>query len=106
MRSEMTFLTLKAWQTAGEGQPPEALLDHCDEIDGFKNDPRCENHCDTLVCGQNHERTEDARFSLQRSFCSPSDFQISFEPGFGAYQGLAQKIKVPFSRIFSFFLQF
>ena len=32
--------------------------------------------------------------------------QISFEPGFGAYQGLAQKIKVPFSRIFSFFLQF
>ena len=32
--------------------------------------------------------------------------QISFEPGFGAYQGLAQKIKVPFFRIFSFFLQF
>ena len=32
--------------------------------------------------------------------------QISFEPGFGAYQGLAQKIKVPFSRIFSVFLQF
>ena len=34
---------------------------------------------------------------------SPPDL---FEPGFGAYQGLAQKIKVPFSRIFSFFLQF
>ena len=32
--------------------------------------------------------------------------QISFEPGFGAYQGLAQKIKVPFSWIFSFFLRF
>ena len=32
--------------------------------------------------------------------------QISFEPGFGAYQSLAQKIKVAFSRIFSFFLQF
>ena len=32
--------------------------------------------------------------------------QISFKPGFGAYQSLAQKIKVPFSRIFSFFLQF
>ena len=35
-----------------------------------------------------------------------TDFQISFKPGFGAYQSLAQKIKVPFSRIFSFFLQF
>ena len=33
-------------------------------------------------------------------------YQISFEPGFGAYQGLAQKIKVPFSRIFCLFLQF
>ena len=29
--------------------------------------------------------------------------QISCEPGFGAYQGLAQKIKVPFSRIFPSF---
>ena len=29
--------------------------------------------------------------------------QISFQPGFGAYQGLAQKIKVPFSRIFCSF---
>ena len=29
---------------------------------------------------------------------------ISFEPGFGAYEDLAQKIRVPFSRIFSFFL--
>ena len=29
--------------------------------------------------------------------------KISFEPGFGAYQSLAQKIKAPFSRIFSFF---
>ena len=32
--------------------------------------------------------------------------QISFEPGFAAYQSLAQKIKVSFSRFFSFFLQF
>ena len=32
--------------------------------------------------------------------------QISFKPGLGAYQSLAQKIKVAFSRIFSFFLQF
>ena len=32
--------------------------------------------------------------------------QISFEPVFGAYQSLAQKIEVPFSRIFCFFLQF
>ena len=32
--------------------------------------------------------------------------QISFEPGFGAYQSLAQVLKAPFSRIFSFFLQF
>ena len=32
--------------------------------------------------------------------------QISFKPGFGAYQSLAQKIKVPFSMIFFFFLQF
>ena len=35
-----------------------------------------------------------------------NDIRISFEPGFGAYQGLAQKIEVAFSRIFSFFLQF
>ena len=28
-----------------------------------------------------------------------------FEPGFGAYQSLAQKIRAPFCRIFSFFLQ-
>ena len=33
-------------------------------------------------------------------------FQMSFEPGFGAYQSLAQKIKVPFAMIFFFFLQF
>ena len=33
-------------------------------------------------------------------------YQISFEPGFGAYQGLAQKIKVPFCTIFCSFLQF
>ena len=33
-------------------------------------------------------------------------YLISFEPGFGAYQGLAQKIEVPFSRIFRLFLQF
>ena len=32
--------------------------------------------------------------------------QISFEPGFGAYQGLAQKIKAPFSLIFRLFPQF
>ena len=32
--------------------------------------------------------------------------QISFEQGFGACQSLAQKIKVPFSKIFSVFLQF
>ena len=32
--------------------------------------------------------------------------QISSEPGFGAYQSLAQKIKVPFSRILCLFLQF
>ena len=32
--------------------------------------------------------------------------QISFEPGFGAYQGLAQKIKVPLSEVFCLFLQF
>ena len=32
--------------------------------------------------------------------------QLSFEPGSGAHQSLAQKIKVPFSRIFSFFPQF
>ena len=32
--------------------------------------------------------------------------QISFEPGFAAYQSLAQKMKVSFSRFFSFFLQF
>ena len=32
--------------------------------------------------------------------------QISFESGFGAYQSLAQKIKVPFSKVFSFVLQF
>ena len=31
-----------------------------------------------------------------RHSCIPPN-QISFEPGFGAYQGLAQKIKVPFS---------
>ena len=31
--------------------------------------------------------------------------QISFEPGFGAYQGLAQKIEVPFSRMFCLFLR-
>ena len=31
--------------------------------------------------------------------------QISFEPEFGAYQSLAQVLKVPISRIFSF-LQF
>ena len=36
----------------------------------------------------------------------PRIAQISFEPGFGAYQSLAQVLKVPFSRIFSFFLQF
>ena len=33
------------------------------------------------------------------------DQQISFEPGFGAYQSLAHKMKVAFSRIFAF-LQF
>ena len=33
----------------------------------------------------------------------PSDL---LSQGFGAYQRLAQKIKVPFFRIFSFFLQF
>ena len=32
--------------------------------------------------------------------------QIPFEPALGAYQSLGQKIKVPLSRIFSFFLQF
>ena len=32
--------------------------------------------------------------------------QISIEPGFGAHQGSAQKIKVFFSRNFCFFLQF
>ena len=32
--------------------------------------------------------------------------QISFEPGFGAYQGLAQEMKVPLSRFFRLFLQF
>ena len=33
--------------------------------------------------------------------------QISFEPGFGAYQGLGRKMKVPLSRILCFvFLQF
>ena len=38
---------------------------------------------------------------------SPTDSaQISLEPGCGAHQSLAQKIKVPFSRIVSFFLQF
>ena len=31
---------------------------------------------------------------------------FSFEPKLGAYQSLAQKIKVPFSRIFSSFLKF
>ena len=31
---------------------------------------------------------------------------VSFEPGFAAYQSLAQKIKVSFFRFFSFFLQF
>ena len=31
----------------------------------------------------------------------PPEFQISFEPEFGAYQGLAQKIKVPFFQDFS-----
>ena len=39
-------------------------------------------------------------------FRGPPRSQISFEPGFGAYQSLAQKLKVPFLRIFSFFLQF
>ena len=33
-----------------------------------------------------------------------TSIQISFEAGLGAYQGLAQKIKVPFSRIFCFFV--
>ena len=42
-----------------------------------------------------------ARSSLHIEIC-----QISFEPGFGAYQRLAQKIKVSFSKSFSFFLQF
>ena len=36
----------------------------------------------------------------------PPFSQISFEPVLGAYQSLAQVSKVPFSRIFSFFLQF
>ena len=35
-----------------------------------------------------------------------TNLQISFEPGLGAYQSLAQKMRVPFSKIFSFSLQF
>ena len=34
---------------------------------------------------------------------SDLSLSLSFEPGFGAHQGLAQKIKVPFSRISSSF---
>ena len=45
-------------------------------------------------------------FSTDSEAILVADSQISFEPGFGAYQSLAQKIKVAFSRIVSFFLQF
>ena len=55
----------------------------------------------TWVCG----RIVCALAALPCLHHGQSDL-FHFEPGFGAYQGLAQKINVPFSRIFSFFLQF
>ena len=68
------------------------------------------------LSGASFERIQKGGFVKERfcKMCPRSVFlyrrsgfvQIAFEPGFGAYQGLAQKIKVPFSRIFCLFLQF
>ena len=45
--------------------------------------------------------------SLRQPHFLTNMVQISFEPGFGACQGLAQKIKAPFSLVFRFsFLSF
>ena len=66
--------------------------------------------CDTLVT-HSKLRKEPQRGCKQpvwgrRAWGKHPNSQISFEPGFVAYQSLAQKIKVSFSRFFSFFLQF
>ena len=55
------------------------------------------------VCG--HCRGNVLKIRFIASGKGAEILQISFEPGFGAYQSLAQKIKVPFSAIFCFFLQ-
>ena len=46
------------------------------------------------------------KLPTKKSLTTSKEVQISFEPGFGAYQSLAQKMQVLFPRIFSFFLQF
>ena len=103
------FATMKRWSESGEGDEDWSLRRFVFSVLFYHIEPR------TTLPDPERVSLAPAQRALSWNHGGKTPLwqnaplgnaQIVFEPGFGAYQGLAQKAKVPFSEVFCWFLQF